>query len=56
MYTLKIWHGNIQIEWRYGLPYSLARSLAIRAGYDKAQVICERTDVILLETKGPWGK
>lgn len=52
MYTLKTWASpQGQPEIRTGLPYALAWGIATKAGYDKAQVICEATSVIELETK-----
>jgi len=53
MYTLKTWNS---LEWghpevRMGMPYGLAWAIATKAGYAKAQIICEDTDIIELETK-----
>ena len=53
MYTLKTWAS---LEWgrpevRTGMPYALAWAIATKGGYAKAQVICEATAVVELETK-----
>jgi hypothetical protein len=53
MYTLKTWTS---LKWgrpeiRTGLPYGLAWAIATKAGYAKAQVICETWGIIELETK-----
>ena len=53
MYTLKTWAS---LEWgrpevRTGMPYGLAWAIATKGDYAKAQVICEDTDIIELETK-----
>ena len=53
MYTLKTWasleYGRPEV--RKGMPYSLAWAIATKGGYAKAQVICENTAIIELETK-----
>lgn len=52
MYTIKTWNTErSQPETRTGLPYGLAWAIATRAGYSKAQIICEDTGIIELETK-----
>ena len=53
MYTLMTWNS---LEWgrpaiRTGLVWGLAWAIATKGGYAKAQVICEDTGVIELETK-----
>ena len=53
MYTLKTWnsleHGRPEV--RTGMVWGLAWAIATKGGYAKAQVICEDTDIIELETK-----
>ena len=52
MYTIKTWNTErSQPEIRTGLPYGLAWAIATKAGYCKAQVICEVTGIIDLEVK-----
>ena len=52
MYTIKTWNTErSQPETRAGLPYGLAWAIATKAGYSKAQVICESTGIIEFETK-----
>lgn len=52
MYTLKTWLDEwSQPETRHGLPYALAWSIAAKAGYSKAQVVCETFNIIELEVK-----
>ena len=53
MYTLKTWNS---LEWgrpevRTGMVWGLAWGIATWGGYAKAQVICEATAIIELETK-----
>ena len=57
MYTLKTWnHLGGYPTVRTGLLYAVAWGIATKADYAKAQVICETTDTIQLETKEatPW--
>ena len=53
MYTLKTWTS---LEWghpdvRTGMVWGLAWAIATKGDYAKAQVICEDTGIIELETK-----
>ena len=51
-YSIKTWNSpQGQPTIRNGLPYGVAWAIAVKAGYAKAQVICEQTDTIQLETK-----
>jgi hypothetical protein len=52
MYTLKTWTSlRGRPEVRTGMPLGLAYAIATKAGYAKAQVICETWGIIELETK-----
>jgi hypothetical protein len=52
MYTIKTWNTEYsQPETRTGLVYGLAWAIATKAGYHKAQIICETTGIVELETK-----
>ena len=52
MYTLKTWnHLGGYPTVRTGLLYAVAWGIATKANYAKAQVICEKTSIIELETK-----
>ena len=52
MYTLRTWNSPLgQPTTRTGMTYALAWGIATKAGYAKAQVICEEWGSIELETK-----
>jgi hypothetical protein len=52
MYTIKTWNSpQGQPTTREGMPYGLAWAIATKAGYAKAQVICETHGIIELERK-----
>ena len=52
MYTIKTWNTERSLpETRTGLLYGLAWAIAVKAGYSKAQVICEETGIVELEVK-----
>lgn len=52
MYTLKTWNSPLgQPTTRTGMLYSLAWAIATKAGYAKAQIICEEWGTLELETK-----
>jgi len=52
MYTIKTWNTErSRPEIRTGMPYGLAWAIAVKAGYWKAQVICEETTIVELEVK-----
>lgn len=52
MYTLRTWNSlEGSPTTRTGMPYALAWGIATKAGYAKAQVICETWGIIELETK-----
>lgn len=50
MYTLKTWDCFGQSRTRTGLPYAFAWAMAVRGGFDKAQVVCDM-GIICLEVK-----
>jgi hypothetical protein len=51
MYNIKIWNNeNSEPQLRKNIPYGLAYALATKAGFAKAQIICE-LGIIILETK-----
>lgn len=49
MYTLKTWDCFGQSR-RTRLPYAFAWAMAVRGGFDKAQVVCDM-GIICLEVK-----
>ena len=55
MYTIKTWNSEYsQPETRTGLPYGLAWAIATKAGYYKAQIICESYGTVELQTRADF--